>query len=102
MEECGILIFKLNNILDNLKKNPNTKYRITTLKKKLHDSKAIYNELIQNIEIIDHEKQAFLLKAAKTTYGEIKTLLDCKLNFPKLISFKTILLIILNLIKLIK
>lgn len=74
MKECGILIHKLNNLLDNSKKNPNTKYRIAILKKTLHDSRAIYNELIKNIEIIDHEKQAFLLKAARNTYGEIKSL----------------------------
>lgn len=102
MEECGILIHKLNSILDNLKKNPNTKYKLATLKKKLHDSKAIYNEIIKNIEIIDNKEKIFLFKATKDTFGEIKTLLDYKLNFPKLISLKTISLIILNLVKLYK
>lgn len=99
MEQCGNLIRRLNKILENLKKNPSRKYRFITLKKKLNESKEIYNELLHLIEQVDINEQILLLKATRNIYGEIKIFLDTKLNFPKLISFKTIALLVLNSIK---
>lgn len=100
MDETGVLIKKLNKILDSIRKNPNRKFRLTTLVKKLSDAKDTYNNLVDVIQLQDEIEQNILIKVARNLYGEIKTLLDQKLCFPKLISFKSISIIIVKLIQL--
>lgn len=99
MEECGILVHKLGKILDTIKKNPNRKFKLNTLRKKQDDAKDIYNRILQLTQTIKIDECTILLKASRNIYEEVKTLLNAKLILPKLISFKTISLIVLNCIR---
>lgn len=99
MEECGILVHKLGKILDTIKKNPNRKFKLNTLKKKQDDAKDTYNRILQLTQTIKIDECTILLKASRNIYEEVKTLLNAKLILPKLISFKTISLIVLNCIR---
>lgn len=100
MEQCGVLIQELNRILSSLKKNPKRKFRLVTLKKKLNDSRIVYNDILKLLQGVDESEQLLILQTTKNVYGEIRALLDAKLDSPRLISLKTISHIVLNCVRL--
>lgn len=92
-------IKKLSKILNNLKKSPGRKYRKITLIDKLNASRDIYNEILTISEYLNDDIQKFQVKAARLIYGEIRTLIDAKLERNQLISFKILARVILVLLK---
>lgn len=90
MDQVDSLLADLKKILVNLKKNPNRRYMRATLLNKLNQSRIYYNEILDLIDLFGKTNQNFFLKSARLLYGEIKTLIDSKLDRNHLISFKTL------------
>lgn len=102
MEKAHYLIGELAKNLSNLKKSPNRKYKKITLLHKLEIAKQNYTQLLNIIENIDDKEQNFLLKSARTIFGEIRCQINLKLESTQLMSFKTIAKTILTFISLYK
>lgn len=75
----------LNNILRNLNKAPNRKYRQFTLKQKLNHAKLNYGRItdaLAKIEtVIEESELLFLTKGARQVYSDIHILISTKLEF---------------------
>lgn len=102
MEQIEILILSLTKTLNSLKKNPNHRYQKSTLITKLNASKVIYNEILEHCEVLEDYQQKFHLNSARFLYGEIKTFIDIRLERNHLLTFKTLVTVILALRKLYK
>lgn len=78
------LYFKqICNLITNLKKAPNRRYRDRTIIQKITQSKHAYNEILNYIEQIDEHEQKFLLQAIRKVHAEVLGLLQDRLTQAK-------------------
>ena len=97
--EAEKYVASLNKTLLTLKKNPNRRFLRKTLVGKLNTSKQDYNHLLGVIENLPEKHQHFFLKAAREIYAEIRTYINSRIETAKHLTFKTVSIIIIKLIK---
>ena len=95
--DIDTILEELTQIVSNLKRNPNRSYREKTIKNKLEQIEALYDNSLLLIEDVKEDKtQKFLLQATRNIYAEAKTLLQQRLKlYIRRLTLKTICKIII-------